>query len=189
MNKLPYTLRLLFIACAGVGTFYATSQWAMGKRDEQASVDELVVLAAPRAAATAASTGHRPEAPPVEPDLFPGSAERAKSIPDSKGDPFAHLSWLPPPPPPPLPPPPASPPRPAAPVTPPLPFTFVGMIERGEEAPAAFLAKGDLLRGVSEGDLLDSKTYRVEALNAKEIVMTYLPMNIRQTLSVSGSSK
>ena len=76
-----------------------------------------------------------------------------------------------------------------APVTPPLPFTFVGMLERGAAKPQAFLAKGEALMVVSAQDTLDNNTYRVDSLNANEVVMTYLPLNIQQTLSVTGGSK
>jgi Tfp pilus assembly protein PilP len=81
------------------------------------------------------------------------------------------------------------PPKPAEPVTPPLPFTFVGMLERGTTKPEAFLAKGDALLVVSVGDLLDNNTYRVDTVTANEVVMTYLPMNIQQTLVVPGGTK
>jgi hypothetical protein len=63
------------------------------------------------------------------------------------------------------------------------------MLERGATQPAAFLAKGDALLVVSAGDLLDNNTYRVDSLNANEIVMTYMPLNIQQTLIVAGSTK
>jgi hypothetical protein len=70
-----------------------------------------------------------------------------------------------------------------------MPFSFVGMLERGAAKPAAFLAKGDALLVVSAGDVLDNNTYRVDILNANEIVMTYLPMNIQQTLRVPGGTR
>jgi hypothetical protein len=189
MSKLPTPLRLLFVICAGIGTLYLTSQWAMGKRESRAGVDELVTKTTPRETATAESAGKPSTTQPPEPDSLPSRIDRSKSIPGSKGDPFAHLSWLPPAPPPPPPPPPAAAPKPVAPVVPPLPFTFVGMLERGAQTPQAFLARGETLLVVSAGDTLDNNTYRVESLNANEIVMTYLPMNVRQALSVSGRTK
>jgi hypothetical protein len=121
-------------------------------------------------------------------DALLSVANRSRSIPGTLGSLFANMSWLPPPPPPP-PPPPAPPPKPAAPVAPPLPFTFVGMLERGAAKPQAFLAKGDALLVVAAGDLLDNNTYRVDSLNESQVVMTYLPMNIQQTLSVPGGTK
>jgi hypothetical protein len=74
-------------------------------------------------------------------------------------------------------------------VAPPMPFTFVGMLESGTAKPSAFLAKGEALLVVSAGDVLDNNTYRVDRLSASEIVMTYLPLNIQQTLSVPGATK
>lgn len=193
MNKLPQPLRLLFVACAGIGTFYLTSQWAMGSREAQVGLEQLVVQPAPRVRSVTsvpAGATASPTASLAAPDeALLGMAERAKSIPISKGDPFAHLSWLPPPPPAPPPPPPAPPPRAMAPVAPPLPFTFVGMLERGAGKPSAFLAKGEALLIVSAGDMLDNGAYRVESLTATEIVMTYMPLNTQQTLSVSGRNK
>ena len=186
-------LRLLFIACAGVGTFYVSAQWTRGQRDGQ---DDTVALAVPRAPspAGAAAAAPRPAAAELRTTAIP-VGDRARSIPDSRGDPFATLSWLRPPPPPPPPPPPAPEPpppppsKPPEPVAPPLPFTFVGMLERGAAKPQAFLAKGDALLVVSAQDTLDNNTYRVDSLNANEVVMTYLPLNIQQTLSVTGGSK
>ena len=84
----------------------------------------------------------------------------------------------------------AAPPPPAAPVAPPLPFVFVGMLEKGlEQRPQAFLAKGDTLLVVGAGDLLDNKSYRIETLSSQEIVMTYLPLDTRQTLPVAGGTR
>jgi hypothetical protein len=75
------------------------------------------------------------------------------------------------------------------PVAPPLPFTFVGLLEQNAGRPQAFLSKGELLLVVAAGDLLDNKTYRVDALNAQQIVITYLPLNTPQTLNISGTTK
>ena len=65
----------------------------------------------------------------------------------------------------------------------------MGMLERGAAKPQAFLAKGDTLIVVSAQDMLDNNTYRVDSLNANEVVMTYLPLNIQQTLNVAGATK
>jgi hypothetical protein len=182
-------LRLLFIVCAGIGMFYVTAQWARGQRDAQEGPSDVVARAAPRASGPDALAGATPVTAAPDRDADGKVWERTRSIASSKGNPFANLNWLPPPPPPPPPPAPAPIPKPAEPVTPPLPFTFVGMLERGSAKPEAFLAKGDTLLVVSTGDMLDNNTYRVDAVTANEIVMMYLPMNIQQTLSVSGASK
>lgn len=100
-------------------------------------------------------------------------------------DPFVAVSFVPPPPPAPIPlaaPPPPPPPPPKA---PPLPFSFVGLLEKGGPKPAAFLARGDALLVVSAGDVVD-RDYRIESLSQREIVVTYLPLNERQSLPASG---
>lgn len=91
-------------------------------------------------------------------------------------DVFGATSWyVPPPPPPPLPP--APPPAPTA---PPLPFTYLG---RYEDAPTrlTILVKGDRMYTVSEGDVIED-TYRVERVTPGLVELTYLPLNIKQSL-------
>jgi len=93
------------------------------------------------------------------------------------GNVFAATSWYVPPPPPP-PPPPAPPPVPTA---PPLPFTYIG---RYEDAPTrlTILLKGERMYTVAEGDVIED-TYRVERVMPNMVELTYLPLNIKQTLS------
>jgi hypothetical protein len=191
MPPLRKPLRLLLIAGAGVSTFYVAAQWSGAQRDSKTGLVEPVVRAAPRSVAPPTAVLAMATAPAAsEPDAALSAGERSRSIPKSQGDPFTSLSWLPPPPPPAPPPPPPPPPRPPEPVAPPLPFVFVGMLERGGTAkPEAFLAKGDALFVVSAGDTLDNNTYRVDALSASEVVMTYLPLNTLQKLNLSTGSK
>lgn len=201
MASLSKPLRALFIACAGVGTFYVSAQLAKEQRDAPEGLDESVAQAAPRASTAPPPVSAVPKRAAQEADTTLKMGDRTRTIPSSKGDPFASLSWLRPPPPPP-PPPPAPPPAPVPPpppppppaeppkpVAPPLPFTFIGMLERGAVKPQAFLAKGDALIVVSAQDVLDNNTYRVDTVNANEVVMTYLPLNIQQSLSVTGANK
>lgn len=190
MSALPAYLRLIFLVCAGVGAFYTTARWSFERDDADAQVIELARPAtAPPAPAPAAAVPAASAAP--EP-VATAPADRTRSIPKASGELFAHLSWQPPAPPPPpprpVPPPPAAVLPPVA-TAPPMPFSFVGMLEKGPGKPAAFLARGDALLVVSAGDLLDGNTYRVDRLNANEIVMTYLPLNVQQTLHVPGSSR
>lgn len=93
------------------------------------------------------------------------------------GNVFGATSWYVPPPPPP-PPPPAPPPVPTA---PPMPFTYLG---RYEDAPAqqAILLKGERMYIVAEGDVIED-TYRVEHLTPGMVELTYLPLDIKQSLS------
>ncbi|MDP9044661.1 MAG: hypothetical protein M3O01_07615 [Pseudomonadota bacterium] len=125
-----------------------------------------------------------PSASPVAAAL--AATDRSANIPGDTGNPFATLSWLPPPPPPVAPPPPAPP---AAPVAPALPFTFVGMVEKGTATPQAFLSKGDALLIVTAGETIDGGAYRVESMDANQIVVTYLPTKTRQSINLSGGVK
>jgi len=54
--------------------------------------------------------------------------------------------------------------------------------------PQAFLARGEVLNIVKVGDVIDN-SYRVESLSASQVVLTYLPLNQMQTLSVSQGQK
>jgi hypothetical protein len=94
---------------------------------------------------------------------------------------FASNSWTPPPPPPPKE---LAPPPPPPPTAPPIPFNFVGLLQ-DQAKPTAFLAQDDKLLLVSAGDTLDG-AYRIESVSASEIVLTYLPLNQRQSISISG---
>jgi hypothetical protein len=189
MSGLPKYLRLLFMALAGAVAFYAAAHLAREQRDAQ---NEVVQPAAPRVASAVLAAAPTPGAAstaassPVERDPSLTIGDRSGAIPKAAGVLFPSLSWIPPAPPPPPPPP---PPKPPEPVAPPMPFTFIGMLERGAAKPSAFLAKGDALLVVSAGDTVDNNNYRIDTLTAHEIVMTYLPLNIKQTLSVPGATK
>jgi hypothetical protein len=143
-------------------------------------------------AATRATPTDRPADTTAAAPPRPLAEQRQRSIPSAQGNAFAVLHWLPPAPvaaPAPSSPPVIAPPPPApAPSAPPLPFVFVGMLEKGTARPQAFLAKGEALLIVGAGDVLDNKTYRIESLSPQEVVMTYLPLNLRQTLRAAGGS-
>jgi len=97
------------------------------------------------------------------------------------GNAFPAMSWYVPPPPPP-PPKPLPPPPPTA---PPMPFSFMGRYEDGEKL-IILLVKGDRVYTVSEGEVIDN-TYRVDRLTASQLELTYLPLNIKQTISTGGT--
>lgn len=90
---------------------------------------------------------------------------------------FDATSWYVPPPPPP----PAPPAPPPVPTAPPLPFAYLG---RYEDAPTqlVFLVKGERMYTVAEGEVIDG-TYRVARVTKGMVELTYLPLNITQTLS------
>lgn len=92
---------------------------------------------------------------------------------------FQSKSWYVPPPAPPassLPPPP-----PTAPL---LPFTYIGRMIDGS-AVTLFLSRNDRQYTVKMNDVLDD-TYRVDKITGSSAVLTYLPMNVQQTLIFSA---
>jgi hypothetical protein len=189
MRALNKRLQWLLIAAAGSASFYAALLWrsadggtAAGQAEAATRVavrgDARTASPAALSSTAAASVAHGGLAPP----------DRRRVVPLSGGDAFNKLSWLPPPPPVAhvAPPKPVAPP---APVAPPLPFTFVGLVEQGTAKPRAFLAKGDALLVVAAGDVIENNTYRLDSLSAQQLVITYLPLNTPQILSIPGASK
>jgi hypothetical protein len=142
-----------------------------------------------------ARNGAAVDAPPPVRATAPG-AERAVDAPDmparsrvasgARSDPFAPKGWTPPPPPPPKPEPAPPPPPPPPPTAPPVPFKYIGQIEDKGAKPAAFITKGDALLVVHVGDMLENNTYRVESFSAGQVIITYLPLQQRQTIAISG---
>jgi hypothetical protein len=97
---------------------------------------------------------------------------------------FASKSWYVPPPPPP-PPPPPKPVPPPPPTAPPLPFTYLGrFVEAGK--PVIFLVRGDRVLTVKVGDVVEGN-YRVEGIVGSTLSLTYLPLNIKQTLDIGAA--
>jgi hypothetical protein len=98
------------------------------------------------------------------------------------GDPFQARSWAP------APGPEAEqrrlpPPRPQA---PPLPFAYMGKMVDGNTI-VVFLANEERNFIARVGETLDG-TYRVERITDNELVVTYLPLKIKQTLPLGGDS-
>jgi hypothetical protein len=109
--------------------------------------------------------------------------QRRDAPPDTDkvaGNTFAAMSWYVPPPAPP-PKPAAKPLPPPAPAAPPMPFSFMGRYEDGGTR-IILLVKGDRIYTVSEGEVID-KIYRVERLGGGQLELTYLPLDIKQTIS------
>lgn len=95
---------------------------------------------------------------------------------------FGATSWyVPPPPPPPAPPPP--PPKPTA---PPMPFTYLGRYQESETQ-VIILVKGDRIYTVSAGEVIEN-VYRVEGVISGRVELTYLPLNIKQTIDTGEVS-
>jgi hypothetical protein len=97
------------------------------------------------------------------------------------GNAFESKSWYVPPPPPP----PAKPLPPPPPTAPPLPFTYLGRYEDLAK-PVIFLVRGDRVLTVSAGDVIEG-TYRVDGIVGSTLGLTYLPLNIRQTIDVGNA--
>ena len=97
---------------------------------------------------------------------------------------FSAQSWYVAPPPPP-PPPPAAVQAPPAPTAPPLPFVFMGSYLADGAVPTYFLTSGDRVYDVKIGDTLDN-LYSVDGVRAGQLLLTYLPLKIQQSLAVGG---
>ena len=98
---------------------------------------------------------------------------------------FQSQSWYVAPPPPPKvkPEPPPPPPPPAPPQAPPLPYSFTGSFQEPGGKLIVYLSKGNSLFMVSQGDMLES-SYKIESVNKSQMVLVYLPLNIRQNLRI-----
>lgn len=109
-----------------------------------------------------------------------GKLERPQPGPKTRmSDLFKSKSWyVPPPPPKPLP--------PAPPTAPPLPFTFLGkLLEEGKIT--VFLTKQDRNYVIKAGDVIDG-TYRVDAIQPSTLSLTYLPLDIKQSMSIGDAN-
>jgi hypothetical protein len=67
-----------------------------------------------------------------------------------------------------------------------MPFSFLGRYEEGGTQ-IILLVRGDRIYTVSAGDVIDN-TYRVEGLSGGRLELTYLPLDIKQTISTGGTS-
>jgi hypothetical protein len=84
------------------------------------------------------------------------------------------------------PPPPAGPvivQAPPPPTAPPLPFAFMGSYKSQDGNPTFFLTAGDRVYDVKVGDTLDN-TYSVDGVKSGQLLLTYMPLKIQQTLAV-----
>lgn len=98
-------------------------------------------------------------------------------LPEDAKDIFAGQSWHVAPP----------PTRAAPPAAPPLPFVYMGKLAEEGEKVVVLLARQDRNYTVREGDVLDNM-YRVDELRAPVMTLTYLPLNIKQTIRIGESN-
>jgi hypothetical protein len=97
---------------------------------------------------------------------------------------FRTQSWyVAPPPPPPAPVVVVKPPPPTA---PPLPFTVMGSYAHPGDATVYFLTRDDRVFDVHIGDTIDS-IYSVDGAANGQLLLTYKPLNIRQSLPLGDS--
>ncbi|KVX21760.1 hypothetical protein WL03_07025 [Burkholderia ubonensis] len=151
----------------------------------RAPPSRAIAQAASAAAAASAASGARVDAPtPAATPREKLAALRAPVSVESANDPFTASSWLPPPP--------VEAPlptaRPAPPTAPPVPFTYVGELDAKADKPQVFLSNGDQLLIVSPGDVIDGQ-YRVDSVSASNVVLTYLPLNQTQVVSIPVEAK
>lgn len=186
MADIKKIAQILVIAGATSASLYLTAQRLRATGASLEPVDFIVEPVAPKTGPAAASGANaNTNRTALERDATLALPTRSRMAPESNGNAFSNLSWLPPPPqavavP--------APPKPPPPTAPPLPFTFVGLMEKGAARPQAFLSRGDALLVVAAGDTIDNNTYRIETLSAQKIVITYLPMNIQQSLNILGTT-
>jgi hypothetical protein len=178
--------RRVVMAVALLATLGATA-WLSGEAPD----DEVGLAREPRAGSETRSrpepsafrTARAPEvawpAPPARraSEAWPFDAERAQA-------------WVVPPPPPPPP-----PPRPviaaplaaasAVPQPPPFPYTLIGRIDDGS-AVHALLSSPTQTLGVKALDVIDGQ-WRVEAVDARGVSLTWLPGGQRKTVAFRSS--
>ncbi len=98
-------------------------------------------------------------------------------LPEDAKDLFAGKSWY-------VAPPPA---KPAPPSAPPIPYVYMGKLAEQGEKVVILLTKQNRSYAVREGDVLDD-AYRVDEIRAPVMSLTYLPLNIKQTIQIGESN-
>lgn len=134
-----------------------------------------------------AKPGHTNSAAKLAPEETHVELERLEKAAPHKGkgkggNAFGATSWYVPPPPPP-PPKPLPPPPPTA---PPMPFSYLGLYEGGS-GKVIMLVRGDHIYTVGVGDVIDN-TYRIDRFDQGVVEMTYLPLNIKQSINTGNPS-
>ena len=106
---------------------------------------------------------------------------RKKKAKDKVGNAFGATSWYVPPPPPA----PVKPPPPPPPAAPPMPFTYLGLYEEAA-GKTVMLLRGGHVYTVAVGDVIEN-IYRVDSVENGVVEMTYLPLNIKQSINTGNS--
>jgi len=92
----------------------------------------------------------------------------------------AHSWYIPPPPPPPVVRPVIE--APVVPTAPPLPFAYMGSYLADGGAAVYYVTRNDRIYDLKVGDTLDG-TYSFDGLKDHQLVFTYKPLNVQQTLA------
>jgi len=188
MQRYFHNLRIpAIVLCVGVAGYFGAG-WLQG---QQANTDGLTAENTRERDIETASTSSSASATDLAALRDPGLQlpKRQPVLTERASNAFSLLLWVDPPKPAP-PPPPAATVVVAAPVAPPLPYAFVGLVEQapGVTRPKAFVSRGESLLVIAAGDTLDGN-YSVDSISAQQIVLTYLPLKTRQTLTVSGATQ
>lgn len=116
---------------------------------------------------------------------------RGKPQASPRKDVFAPQTWAPPPapqarpkPPPELHGPPAPPPPPPPPA---LTLVYLGELDVPGEPTVYYLAQGDRVHAVAVGDTIDG-VYKVLAREGRALALLYLPLNVKQLLTLNRPS-
>jgi hypothetical protein len=167
--KFPLNRRWLILGALLVGTVVAAVGVGQGDRSE--SKPMLV-------ATSGAGKKTESSAPVIELDKLKRPAARTDVV-----NVLGSRTWYVAPPPPK----PVAPPPPPPPEAPPLPFVYMGKMREGSKHLVIFLVKGNQVYTVRVGDVIDD-TYKAEGVSGGKLTLTYLPLNIQQTLTVGDDS-
>jgi hypothetical protein len=178
MKMQPWHQRVL------VGAMAAAMVLSVASDEGQQAEPTLAQAGEPRQTTAARQPEPVPSPPQLRVELERLSRPDAAAEP-AAGKAFGVISWYVPPPPPPPPPPPRYVPPPP-PTAPPLPFSYLGRYEEGGTL-IILLVKSERIYTVSAGDVIEN-TYRVESLSGGRLELTYLPLNIKQTISTGETS-
>jgi hypothetical protein len=177
--RLPPKLRggLLIVALASTlaAVHWADSLPDAGDAKPKARVESHSRVARETPAATSSTAldlQKLQRAPQSEPESDPFGTKDFRppppQKPKSEAMPGGHAALQAPPPPPPQ--------------APPLPFTYMGRLDEDQDT-TVFLTAGDRNLVVKPGDVIDN-TYKLEQVTQSTVVLTYLPMNQKQTLAI-----
>lgn len=108
--------------------------------------------------------------------------ERPEADLNETSDLFPSASWYVAPAAPPAPVMMALPPPTPTPTAPPMPFGYLGRYQDAAK-PIIFLTRSDRVLVVSEGDVIEG-AYRVDGIVGSRLGLTYLPLNISQSLDI-----